>query len=120
MDKINQEVKKLIEENPVALATVDANGQPNVIAVAYVKVVSVNQIIITDNFMSQTRKNLLKNDRVCLAVWGKDWNGYKMVGRAEYHAEGEWKTMVEGLPENKDLAAKAAVLVTIEKIIKLK
>jgi predicted pyridoxine 5'-phosphate oxidase superfamily flavin-nucleotide-binding protein len=49
MVKINSETKKLIEENPLAFATVDDAGKPNVIAVAYVKVVSKNQILIIDN-----------------------------------------------------------------------
>jgi len=40
MVKINSETKKLIEENLLAFATVDEIGKPNVITVAYVKVVS--------------------------------------------------------------------------------
>ena len=34
---INNEAKKIIEENPVAFATVDEDGKPNVIAVANVR-----------------------------------------------------------------------------------
>lgn len=111
--------KKIIEENAGAFATVDKDNKPNVIGVAYVKVVSENQILITDNYMKQTKENLEKNNNVCLAVWDKDWNGYKLVGTAEYFTEGEWKEFVEKIPENKGLSAKGAILVTISKLIKL-
>jgi len=119
MLKITSQIKKIIEENPVAFATTDGKNNPNVIAVAFVKVVAKNQIIITDNFMQQTKSNLQKNKNVCCAVWGKGWNGYKLIGEAEYFTSGKWKRFVEKMPENKGFSAKGAILITISKIIKL-
>jgi len=116
---ITEEAKKIIEENPVAFATVSSDNKPNVIGVAYVKVVSENQVLITDNYMKQTEENLRHSNNVCLAVWDKNWNGYKLVGIAEYFTEGEWKEFVEKMPENKGLPAKGAILVKISKLIKL-
>jgi predicted pyridoxine 5'-phosphate oxidase superfamily flavin-nucleotide-binding protein len=116
--EIKKEVKDLIEQNPVAFATVNSS-KPNVIGVAYVKVVSKNQVIITDNYMKQTKNNLEKNSNVCLAVWDKDWNGFKLVGNAEYLSSGKWKKFVEEMPENKGLPAKGAILITISDLIKL-
>ncbi|GBE16438.1 pyridoxamine 5'-phosphate oxidase [bacterium BMS3Abin15] len=115
---ITSKAKKIIEENPVAFATVN-NNKPNVIAVAYVKVVSKNQVIITDNFMKQTKKNLAKNNNVCLAVWNKKWEGVKLVGKAKYHTKGKWKKFIEEMKENKGHAAKGAILITVSKLIKL-
>ena len=46
MVEINEELKRLIEENALAFATVDENGNPHCIAVAFVKVVSKNQILV--------------------------------------------------------------------------
>jgi len=92
--------------------------KPNAIAVACAKVVG-DKIIITDNFMNQTVKDLRKNNRVCLLVWNKKWQGYKIIGRAEYHQSGKWKKFVENMKENKGLPAKGAILVNIEKTIKL-
>jgi predicted pyridoxine 5'-phosphate oxidase superfamily flavin-nucleotide-binding protein len=120
MVEINSEVKKIIEENPLAFATVDEAGKPNVIGVAFVKVVSRNQVLITDNYMKKTKENLEKNNNVCLAGWDKDWNGYKLVGTAEYFTSGKWKKFVEKMPENKSLPAKGAILVAISELIKLK
>lgn len=64
---MKEDIKKLIEENPVALATVCSDGNPNVIPIAFAKVVSDNEIVITDNFMIQTRENLQSNKK-CLFV----------------------------------------------------
>ncbi len=111
------EIKKLIEENPVAIATVMANGKPNAIGVAYVKVVSDSEIVITDNYMNQTSKDIQNDKNVCLLVWDKDMKGYKMIGQADYFSSGKWTEYVKNLLENKGLPAKGAILVKVEKII---
>ena len=110
-------IKKIIENNPAAFATVIKNNKPNVIAVAFIKVVSKNQILITDNYMKQTKENLLKNKNVCLAVWDRKWQGYKLIGRAKYYTKGKWKNFVKKMKENKGLPAKGAIIVKVLKII---
>jgi len=115
---IPEEAKKIIEENPVSLATVDENGKPNVIAVAYVKLKD-DKLIITDNYMSQTKENILSKKSVCLAVWNKDWEGYKIIGEAEYFDSGEWLDFVKSLEENKKEPTKGAIVVKIKQIKKL-
>ncbi len=116
---ITERIKKLIQENPLSLATINEDGKPNVIGVACVKVVSENQFVITDNYMKQTKENILRDKNVCLAVWNKDWEGYKFVGEAEYYTEGKWKQFVEKDEDNEGMPAKGAILVTISEIIKL-
>lgn len=115
---ITEEARKIIEENPVAFSTVSDN-KPNVIGVAYVKVISKDQIIITDNYMKQTKENLKDNNAVCLAVWDKSWNGYKLIGTAEYHSSGTWLNYVKKMPENNGLPAKGAILIKLSNVIKL-
>ena len=73
MVEIDKALKRLIEENALALATVDKKGNPHCIAVGFVKIVSKNQILITDNYMVETRNNVQKNPNVALTVWNKDW-----------------------------------------------
>jgi predicted pyridoxine 5'-phosphate oxidase superfamily flavin-nucleotide-binding protein len=116
---ISLQDKKLIESNPVAFATVDEFGNPNVIGVAFVKVVSKNEVLITDNYMKTTKSNLERNDNVCLAVWDKDWNGIKLIGKARYFTDGKWKKFVENMSENKGLSAKGAILVTVSALSRL-
>ena len=71
--KINPKIKKLIEENALALATVDEKENPHCIAVGFAKVVSDNEILITDNYMLITPKNIQKNSNIALAVWNREW-----------------------------------------------
>jgi hypothetical protein len=63
---MKQNIKNLIESNPVAFATITDGDKPSVIGVACVKVVSDNQILITDNYMNQTKKTSL---RIKMRVW---------------------------------------------------
>lgn len=116
---INEKAKQIIENNPVAFATVDESGNPNVIGVAFVKVLEANKILITDNYMTKTKENLSINKNICLASWDKDWNGYKIIGTAEYFSNGEWQDYVKKMPENEGLSAKGAVVITISSVIDL-
>lgn len=115
-----KEIRDLIENNPVALGTICEDNTPNVIAVSCAKVVSENEIIVTDNFMKQTRENILDNPTVCLAVWNKDEEGLKLIGKAEYHKDGKWRDFVKNMPENEGMAAKGAILIKVKKLIKLR
>lgn len=118
--KINKRQKELLETEAIAVATINKDGSPNLIAVALAKVVSSSTIIITDNFMSHTPENIKKDPRICLAVWTKDWKeGYKFVGKAEYQTQGKWAKFVKEMKENKGFPAKAAIIITIENIFKL-
>jgi hypothetical protein len=123
MVEIDEELKNLIEENALAFATVDENGNSHCIAVAFVKVVSENQILVTDNYMVETIKNIQQNPNVALAVWNKDWKencvGYELRGTTEYFTEGKWYEIIKQIPENKGEPCKGAILITINKIKKL-
>lgn len=109
--------KNLIENHPVGLATVTEENKPNVIGVAYVKIVSDDEVLVTDNYMNQTLKDISVNPNVCLIVWDKDLNGCKLVGTVEHYMEGKWKKFVEGMEENNGLPAKGALLIKVTKII---
>lgn len=115
---IDNRVKKLIESEAVAVATVMPNGNPNIIGVACVKVVGDRQILITDNYMNQTVKDIQNNSRVALAVWNRKWEGYKLVGKAQYFDKGKWLERVRAIPENKGMQAKGAILVSVNRVIK--
>lgn len=123
MITINEEQKKLIENNAVAVATIDDAGNPHCIAVAAVKVVLPNHVLITNNYMNKTPKNIQLNKKLTFAVWNKEWEndctGYEFIGMAEYFSDGKWHDMVKKIKDNEGLPAKGAILVTIEKIKRL-
>ena len=121
MVEINEELKRLIEENALAFSSVDEFGNPHCIAVADVRVVSKNQILVGNNYIVETTKNLQQNKNVALVVWNRNWEedcvGYELKGAADYFTEGKWHEMVKEL--HKGFPAKGAILITINKIKKL-
>lgn len=123
MVEIDKDMKKLIEENALAFATVDEEGKPHCIGVGFAKVVSDNQILITDNFLTETTKNIQKNQDVALAVWNRNWEedckGFELRGTAEYFKDGKWYEEIKKISENKNMPCKGAILVSVNKIKKL-
>ncbi len=118
--EITQRQKELLETEAVAVATINTDGSPNVIAISYAKVAEQDAVIITDNFMKQTVENIKKDPRICLAVWTKDWNeGYKFIGKAQYYTTGVWMNYVKKMKENKNLPAKGAIVINVNGIYKL-
>src|SRR4030042_1984384 len=118
--KITERQKTLLEKEAVAVATINEDGSPNLIAIGYAKVVFPTIIVITDNYMKLTTKNIRRDPRICLAVWTKDWEeGYKFTGKAEYQTKGKWADFVKRMPENKNMSAKGAIVVTVDNIFKL-
>ena len=114
---MDDKIKKMIEENPMALATIDKSGNPYCIAIADVKIVSEDKILIGDNYMKITLENINQNKNVCLVVWDNNMEGYQFVGEAEYFKEGEWVDKVKEI--HKGYPAKGAIFVKINDIKKL-
>ena len=118
--EINEGIKKLIEENALGLASVNLKGEPHNIAIGFVKVVSKNKLLISDNYIDETLSNIQNNSNVALVVWPKNWKenciGYELKGKAEYFKSGKWLDEIKKIPENKDAPCKGAILVTINKI----
>ena len=123
MIEIDNKLKKLIENNALGFATIDKGGNPHCIAVGYVKVVSKNQILITNDYMFETIKNIQQNNNVALVVWNKDWKenciGYELKGITDYFTKGKWHEMIKKIPENKGESCIGAILVTINKVKRL-
>ena len=117
---INEGMKKMIETNALGLATTDETGNPHNIAVAYVKVVSKNQLIISDNHLVETIANIKKNPNVSLVVWAENWEknciGYELKGKAEYFTSGKWIEFIKKIPINEGEPCKGAIMITINKV----
>jgi len=109
-------LKKQIERSVLALAT-SKNNKPHQIAVACVKVLG-NNLIITDNFMKDTKKNIKSNGNISLIFWTN--KGYELKGNAKYYSSGKWLNFVKNLKENKSYKPKGAIIIKINKIKKLK
>ncbi len=114
---IDKQLKKTLEENPVAFATLN-NGKPHCIAVTYVKIKD-DKIVITNNYMKTTIENIKRNNNVSLCVWNKNWEGYRINGEAEYFEEGEWYDFIKSIKGNENEPCKGAIVIKINEIRKL-
>jgi len=118
---MNDSVKKLLKESMWDLATC-ANGEPNVVPVAFKDVTPDGKLVVGDVFLDTTLKNLTANGgRIAISVYdAKSLEGYQIKGVAEYVTEGEvvktFKAMVEQM-FNGGATAKGALIITPEKVI---
>ena len=114
-----KKIREFVEKTPLYIATCDKKCVPHVIAVACVKVIDDKTLLVTDNYMKTTRKNLLSNRKVEVLVYDKSWKGYRIKGKSEYYKSGKWLDAVKSMKENKPHPAKGAILITASKIERL-
>ena len=125
--KMSEEIQDMINENVVHLATTSNDGKPNVVPVGGIRAISDSELLIVDVLFDKTKKNLLENPDVAIAVevLGKGApRGYQLKGRAKIFTSGEIfeeaEKMVEEMRKrwqgHTDLKVKSAVLVDVEEI----
>jgi len=116
--KISPKVKKIIEENALALASMMHN-KPHIAACGYVKVVE-HKIVISASYLKTTLRNIRRNPHVAIAVWNEDWKkksiGYSLFGKAKFYDSGKWLDFVKNLEENKGMRIKGAIVIDVFKI----
>lgn len=118
---LNENVKNLLSANMWDLATC-ANGEPNVVPVAFKTITEDGKLAVGDVFLETALNNLNANGgKIAISVYdAKTLEGYQIKGTSEYLTEGEivsaFKAMVEEM-FNGAATAKGALLVTPEKVI---
>ena len=118
---LNVHVVKLLKSGMWELATC-ANGEPNVVPVAFKDVTDDGKLVVGDVFLETTLKNLEANGgRIAISVYdAQNLEGYQIKGTVRYVTEGEvvetFKTMVEQM-FNGAATAKGALIITPEKVI---
>ena len=118
---LNENVVKLLKEGMWDLATC-ANGEPNVVPVAFKDVTDDGKLLVGDVFLETTLNNIQANDgKIAISVYdAKNLEGYQVKGTAEYVTEGTvvdtFKAMVEKM-FNGAATAKGALIITSEKVI---
>lgn len=121
LSMLNVHVVKLLKSGMWDLATC-ANGEPNVVPVAFKDVTDDGKLVVGDVFLETTLKNLEANGgRIGISVYdAQNLEGYQIKGTARYVTEGEvvetFKTMVEQM-FNGAATAKGALIITPEKVI---
>ena len=118
MVNISVEMKEIIENTRTfAVATATKEGEPNVAAIACIKVLPDDELLIMDNYMLKTRHNIESNPRVAVAAWAGG-KGYQFKGIARIETSG--KVFEEGVAWVKTRAShlnsKAAVILKVDEI----
>lgn len=118
---LNENVIKLLKEGMWDLATC-ANGEPNVVPVAFKDVTDDGKLLVGDVFLETTLNNIQANyGKIAISVYdAKNLEGYQVKGTAEYVTDGAvvdtFKAMVEKM-FNGAATAKGALIITPEKVI---
>lgn len=118
---LNQSVVKLLKEKMWDIATC-ADGEPNVVPVAFKDVTEDGKLVVGDVFLETTLKNIqAEGGRIAISVYDDQClEGYQIKGKAEYVTEGAvvdtFKTMVEKM-FNGAATAKGALIIVPEKVI---
>ena len=88
--KMNNEIKQMLDENIVYLATASKEGKPNVVPIGLVHAISDNEVLIGDVWFKKTRKNLEENTQVAISFTDvKRWGSYQLKGKAKIFKSGE-------------------------------
>jgi predicted pyridoxine 5'-phosphate oxidase superfamily flavin-nucleotide-binding protein len=115
---IDTNLKQILESNPLAFTTTNNVGRPHIIYVMYAKVIDTNKLLITDNYMEKTKKNIFENKNVALSVLAGN-TAFELIGTAEYLSGGKMVEKIKALPENKGFPCKGAIIVNVENVVKM-
>ncbi|MDO5732975.1 MAG: pyridoxamine 5'-phosphate oxidase family protein [Eubacteriales bacterium] len=122
MAKLTDAMKEFMAENLAYVATVDAEGNPNIGPKRTARILDDEHIIYNENTGGQTMRNLKDNGKIAIAyVNYEKLDGYRFVGSAEVYEEGPYKEQaLEWTQIHKKGNPKAAVVMKIERIYTLK
>lgn len=118
---LNENVVKLLKASMWDLVTC-ADGEPNVVPVAFKDVTEDGRLVVGDVFLETTLNNIRVNDgKIAISVYdAQKLEGYQIKGKAEYVTVGRlvdtFKAMVEKVFQGTAIA-KGVLVITVEKVI---
>ena len=118
---MNEQVVALLKSGIWDLATC-ADGEPNVVPVAFKDVTEDGKLVVGDVFLETTLRNIKANGgKIAISVYDEQsLEGYQIKGLAEYVTEGPvvdtFKNMVEAM-FNGAATAKGALIISPEQVI---
>jgi predicted pyridoxine 5'-phosphate oxidase superfamily flavin-nucleotide-binding protein len=87
MALVTDEMKEVVSKTRLfAIGTSSLAGEPNVVVIAFAKLISDDVFLLMDNFMEKTEANLQTNPRIAISCW--DVNPETKVSRA-YQFKGD-------------------------------
>ena len=118
---LNENVVNALKADMWDLATC-ANGEPNVVPVAFKDVTEDGKLVVGDVFLETTLKNIQSNKgKIAISVYdAQTLEGYQIKGVAEYTTEGAVVETFKAIVEktfNGAATAKGALIINPEKVI---
>lgn len=115
---MNDEMMDAIEKDLVFLATASSEGIPNVVPIGFARPIDNGSILIADNYMNKTRKNIEENPNVAIVTKDAQKNPYQFKGTAEIFDSGKIFEEVVEWAQNvmTKLNPKAAIVVKVTEI----
>ncbi len=91
MPKLNGAVKDVFVKTAIyPVATASKDGIPNVVPIHFVKIYDEDTILLVDNFMAKSLKNLQENPQLSISVWDMDKKqAYQIKGQATIVTSGK-------------------------------
>ncbi|HIH44138.1 MAG TPA: pyridoxamine 5'-phosphate oxidase [Candidatus Methanoperedenaceae archaeon] len=118
MAKMTQDVRDVLGgQKMLPLATSDSSGKPNVAFITYWKILDDETILIVENFMNKTRKNLEKNPRAAVVAYRSEpKKSYQLKGTVRFETSGRMFEEAKAMAAAKKAPGKSAVIFRVEEI----
>jgi predicted pyridoxine 5'-phosphate oxidase superfamily flavin-nucleotide-binding protein len=99
------------------IATADPTGTPNVILVAIWKILDDETILIVDNYLNKTKRNLEANPRMAVVVYNRDTRkSFQLKGSVTIETTGPRFAEAQTLANAGNFPGRAAVVLTVTDI----
>jgi uncharacterized protein len=115
---MTKEMIEAVEKDLVFLATASKEGIPNVVPIGFARPLDEDTILIADNYMNKTRKNLEENPNISLVTKDATKCPFQFKGKIEIFESGKYFDIVTEWGQNAmtKLTPKAAILMKVEEI----
>jgi len=116
MKSLTEEIIKAWENRePVAVfATVDEDGDPNIIYIGCMGLYENTQFVIADNYFDKTRKNILSKSKGAILFKTKEGKAYQIKGSIDYETQGKRFDYMKSINPVKHPGHAAAILLPEE------
>lgn len=106
---------KLLRHNPIAIASINKDWTPH-IAWAYWVVEKEWKLVITNNFMKTTVKNIENNENIEIIVWDEDLSWFRVKWKAKHDKSPIWIDFLSSQDYNQWYNPKWAIILEIAEI----
>ena len=108
-------IEAIAKQEVFPVATSGPDQTPNVVYIAYLKVMDNQTILIADNYLNKTRDNILNNGKIAFAVMNEKKGAFQVKGTAVRHTDGPmFEEVKKWVPDR--LPKVAAVVMQVEAV----